>query len=116
MKQLSVIKHGPVSLSLNAFKGMPKQSKTPEGYSLKVGGKEIKHPDVQLTGGGAFPQYSYVNLEGQTYWFAGQFAAGTEVEVVAPVETPAAVAAPVKQDPDATVPLGKPNKGMKKQK
>lgn len=95
MKQLSLIKVGTLALSLQPWKGMPKQSKTPEGYTLKVNGKEVKHPEVMLTGGGTFPQYTYLTVNGEVKWFSGHFESGTALEVVEPTSPAAATATPV---------------------
>lgn len=84
MKALSVLKAQSLQISLQPYKAMPKQSKTPEAYSLKVNGAEVKAPNVALTGGGHFPAYTYLNLNGEVKWFAGHFESGTAVEIVDP--------------------------------
>ena len=99
MKQLSILKVGTLAISLQTWKGMPKQSKTPENYSIKVNGAEVKAPQVALTGGGAFPAYTYLQVGNEVKWFSGHFEAGTAVEIIDPASeaakgtTPAASAA-----------------------
>ena len=98
MSQLKMVKFGALQTSLNPWKAMPKANKAPADYTLKVNGKELKTPEVMLTGGGAHPAYTYINHDGQLFWFAGQFAAGTEVEVVEPkVEAPKPAEQPTPQ-------------------
>lgn len=99
MKTLKMVKAQGFSTALNPWlKGMPKASKTPEGYTLKVDGKEIKTPEVMITGGGSFPTYTYIKQGEEVSWFAGSFEAGTAVEVVTPV-----VAAPVQAAVQETI-------------
>lgn len=95
MKQLQNVKSGPFTTSLNPWKAMPKASKTPEGYILKVDGKEIKAPDIAITGGGTFPVYTYLKQGDEVKWFAGSFESGTAVEIT----TPVAATTPVTPEP-----------------
>ena len=114
MKQLQMIKVGGFRTSLNSWKGMPKQAKTPEGYTLQVNGKELKSPEVMLTGGGAFPAYTYIQHDGQARWFAGHFDTGTAVEIIdpttpatpaaSPAQVEAAQATPVQPEPKPAKP------------
>lgn len=98
MKTLQMIKAGNVAISLQDWKGMPKAHKTPEGYKLVVDGKDVVHPEVQLTGGGSFPAYTYLLVNGSVKWFSGQFETGTAVQIVDP--TPPA---PAQAQPTQTV-------------
>lgn len=84
MKNLSILKAGNFAISLQPYKAMPKQDKTPKDYSIKVNGADVKHPQVALTGGGTFPAYTYLNLNGEVKWFAGHFDNGSAVEIVEP--------------------------------
>lgn len=102
MKNLTCIKQGAITLSLQPYKQMPKADKTPTGYTLKVGETELKHPQVMLTGGGVHPAYTYINDTNGIRWFAGHFASGTAVEVIDP--TLAVAAAVVAENSPAGTP------------
>lgn len=103
---LPVVKTGNTSLSLQTYKQMPKVAKTPEGYTLKVNGQEMRAPQVALTGGGAHPMYTYIFWEGKATWFGAQFPTGTELTIevpqpAAPKQEAAASAAPApEQQPE----------------
>lgn len=102
---LPVVKVGNIAVSLQTYKQMPKVAKTPEGYTLKVNGKEFKAPDIALTGGGAHPMYTYISWEGKATWFGGHLPSGTEVTIETPAATPAA---------PAPAPAAEPKKDSKK--
>lgn len=112
MKALSLIKSGNFTTSLNSWKAMPKASKTPEGYSLVVDGATVASPNIAITGGGTFPVYTYLSLNGEVTWFAGSFEAGSAVAVIAPI---APIAAPVAQVVvEIPAPVAAPKKRIRK--
>lgn len=94
---LPVVKVGNMAVSLQTYKQMPKVAKTPEGYTLKVNGKDMKAPDIALTGGGAHPMYTYISWEGKATWFGGHLPSGTQVTI----EVPKAAEAPAPAAPEA---------------
>lgn len=110
MTTLSTITVGAITLSLQPYKQMPKADKTPKDYSIKVGDTEVRHPQVMLTGGGAHPAYTYLNLpERGIQWFAGHVASGTAIQVTDPSKPAPVVATP----PAAPAPAEQPKQGKR---
>lgn len=114
MKTLQMVKSGSVAISLQPWKGMPKANKNPEGYTLVVDGKEITKPDVQLTGGGAFPAYTYIQRPEGVFWFSGQFESGTAIQIVDPVPAPTKTVTEAIAGPAEVPAAPAPKKGKQK--
>ncbi len=108
MKNLEVVRVEGFVTALNVYKNMPKVANTPSGYTLKVNGTEMKAPEVATTGGGAFPSYTYLLLNGTPRWFAGVFASGTAVEVVDPTPKPVEAAPAPAEAPKPEAPAEAP--------
>jgi hypothetical protein len=86
------LKHGDTVLRLKSYPIFPKRGNGEADYTVSVDGKTLPASDVRRTGGGKFPVYTYLKLDGKVFYVAADLPKGTKVEII---KDAAPAAAPV---------------------
>jgi hypothetical protein len=101
---MKLVKLGDATMTLRSYNVWPKRGNQPDGFTVKVDGKSLPTDDVRKTGGGKFPVYTYLKLDGKIYYFQHDTAKDAELSVVLPAPVVAAPApAPAAEAPAPAV-------------